>query len=75
MGGIIVSTQIWDLSTDITTFADGSFAHHIAQHGNIVYYSVDKTDKSFYGVTVLGDSVLYISASDSIPLESVLALF
>lgn len=75
MGGIIVSTQIWDLSTDITTFADGSFAHHIAQHGNIVYYSVDKTDKSFYGVTVLGDSVLYISASDSIPLESILALF
>lgn len=75
MGGILVSTQIWDLSTDITTFSDDGFQHYLAQRGNIIYYSIDKTDKSFYGVTVLEDSVLYIGADRSIPLESILALF
>lgn len=75
MGGILVSTQIWDLSTDITTFSDDGFQHYLAQRGNIIYYSIDKTDKSFYGVTVLEDSVLYIGADRSIPPESILALF
>ena len=75
MGGILVSTQIWGLPTDITTFTDDSFAQHIAQRGNIIYYSIDKTDKSFYGVTVLEDSVLYIGADRSIPPELILALF
>ena len=75
MGGILVSTQIWDLSTDITTFSDDGFQHYLAQRGNIIYYSIDKTDKSFYGVTVLEDSVLYIGADRSIPPELILALF
>ena len=75
MGGILVSTQIWNLSTDITTFSDDGFQHYLAQRGNIIYYSIDKTDKSFYGVTVLEDSVLYIGADRSIPPESILALF
>ena len=75
MGGILVSTQIWDLSTDITTFSDDGFQHYLAQRGNIIYYSIDKTDKSFYGVTILEDSVLYIGADRSIPPESILALF
>lgn len=75
MGGTLISTQIWELSTDITTLSDDGFQHYLAQRGNIIYYSIDKTDKSFYGVTVLEDSVLYIGADRSIPPESILALF
>ena len=75
MGGTLISTQIWELSTDITTLSDDGFQDYLAQRGNIIYYSIDKIDKSFYGVTILEDSVLYIGADSSIPPESILALF
>lgn len=47
MGGILVSTQIWGLSTDITTFSDDGFQHYLAQRGNIIIIPLIRRIKVF----------------------------
>lgn len=74
-GGSIGSTQIWNQPSNITSMADADFHQFISAGDNIIYYTVDEIDGSYYGMTTLGDSILIISADRIQSLEEFRNLF
>ena len=73
--GLIVTTQVWDIVSDIGALTNDSYQLYTTNTGNEVYYNTDKIDGSFYALAQLSDSVLMVSADSSLPLESVLQIF
>lgn len=74
-GGVVNTTQVWNLLTDMNSLADETFDQHVSDNGHIVYYTIDEKDKSYYGVTNLNNSILIIGADSTITLEEFLGLF
>lgn len=74
-GGVVNTTQVWNLLTDMNSLADETFDQHVSDNGHIVYYTMDEKDKSYYGVTSLNNSILIIGADSSLTLDEYLKLF
>ena len=73
--GTIVTTQVWNIGSDICALTNDSYQLYTTDTGNTVYYSVDKADGSVYALAQLSDSILMVSAEKNVPIESVLQIF
>ena len=73
--GTIVTTQVWNIDSDISVLTNDSYQQYTTTTGDTVYYSVDKADGSIYALTQLSDSILMVSAENNVPMESVLQIF
>lgn len=72
---MIVTTQMWNIVSDISALTNDSYQLYTTSIGNEVYYSTDKIDGSVYALTQLGDSILMVNADSIVPLERVLQIF
>ena len=73
--GLIVTTQVWNIASDISALTNDSYQLYTTNTGNKVYYNTDKIDGSVYALAQLNDSILMVNADSSVPLESVLQIF
>lgn len=73
--GLIVTTQVWDIVSDIGALTNDSYQLYTTNTGNEVYYNTDKIDGSFYALAQLSDSILMVSANSIVPLERILQIF
>ena len=71
---MIVTTQMWNIVSDISALTNDSYQLYTTSIGNEVYYSTDKIDGSVYALT-LNDSVLMVNADSIVPLERILQIF
>lgn len=72
---MIVTTQVWNIVSDISALTNDSYQLYTTSIGNEVYYSTDKRDGSVYALTQLGDSILMVNADSIVPLERILQIF
>ena len=72
---MIVTTQMWNIVSDISALTNDSYQLYTTSIGNEVYYSTDKIDGSVYALTQLGDSILIVNADSIVPLERILQIF
>ena len=72
---MIVTTQMWNIVSDISALTNDSYQLYTTSIGNEVYYSTDKIDGSVYALTQLGDSILIVNADSIVPLEHILQIF
>ena len=72
---MIVTTQMWNIVSDISALTNDSYQLYTTSIGNEVYYSTDKIDGSVYALTQLGDSILMVNADSIVPLERILQIF
>ena len=72
---MIVTTQMWNIVSDISALTNDSYQLYTTSIGNEVYYSTDKIDGSVYALTQLGDSILMVNADSIVPLEHILQIF
>lgn len=72
---MIVTTQVWNIVSDISALTNDSYQLYTTSIGNEVYYSTDKIDGSVYALTQLGDSILIVNADSIVPLERILQIF
>lgn len=72
---MIVTTQMWNIVSDISALTNDSYQLYTTSIGNEVYYSTYKIDGSVYALTQLGDSILMVNADSIVPLERILQIF
>ena len=72
---MIVTTQMWNIVSDISALTNDSYQLYTTSIGNEVYYSTDKIDGSVYALTQLGDSILMVNADSIVLLERILQIF
>ena len=73
--GLIVTTQVWNITSDISVLTNDSYQLYTTNTGNEVYYNTDKIDGSVYALAQLSDSILMVSANSIVPLERILQIF
>ena len=72
---MIVTTQMWNIVSDISALTNDSYQLYTTGTGSEVYYSTDKIDGSTCALTQLNDSVLMVNADSIVPLEHILQIF
>ena len=73
--GLIVTTQVWNITSDIGVLTNDSYQLYTTSTGNEVYYNTDKIDGSVYALAQLSDSILMVGANSIVPLERILQIF
>ena len=73
--GLIVTTQVWNITSDISVLTNDSYQLYTTNTGNEVYYNTDKIDGSVYALAQLSDSILMVSANSIVHLERILQIF
>lgn len=70
--GGVYTTQIWNMSAELSALTNDMYKQYTTSLGRTIYYGVDKLDGSICGLTVMEDSVLFVFASKTVPIEMVL---
>lgn len=70
--GDVYTTQIWNMSAELSALTNDMYKQYTTSLGRTIYYGVDKLDGSICGLTVMEDSVLFVFASKTVPIEMVL---
>lgn len=60
------------MSAELSALTNDMYKQYTTILGRTIYYGVDKLDGSICGLTVMEDSVLFVFASKTVPIEMVL---